>query len=104
MNMSSRSVASGLLRRRTGIAHAVAVAAAAATLFAAAPAPAAAADPVRLRYDVYNSGFRVLSFTIDVTEQARSYRIEGQFETRGIAGVLVGLKSRIEADGAFGAG
>jgi hypothetical protein len=100
MHMSSRSLASEFLHRR-GVALA---AAAAVAVFAAASAHAAAADPVRLRYDVYNSGFRVLSFTVNVTEEARSYRIDGQFETRGVVDVLMGLTSRIEAEGEIGAG
>jgi hypothetical protein len=93
--MSLRSFASDLLRR-----HGIAFAAAA--FAAASAAHAAAADPVRLRYDVYNSGFHAMTLTVNVTEEARSYRIAGQFETRGVIDVLMGLSSRVEAEGEIG--
>ncbi len=98
--MRLRSFTFGFMRRRGGIALA---AAAVASAMAAVHA-AAAAEPLRLRYDVYNSGFRVLTFTVNVREETRSYRLDGQFETRGMVDVLMGLSSRVEAEGEIGAG
>ena len=85
--------------RRAGTTIARALAA----LFALWAGGAAAADSLRLRYDVYGSGFHVMAFDVAIEEAAGAYRVASALQTQGVADTLLGFRMEARAAGALGA-
>jgi hypothetical protein len=58
----------------------------------------AAAEPLHLRYDIYSKGFRLLEFALAVEVGPQSYRVAGNFHTRGFWDTLMhfALESSVE--------
>jgi hypothetical protein len=59
---------------------------------------ASASEPLQLRYDIYSKGFRLFEFAMALDVNAQSYRVDGNFHTRGFWDKLMhfALESSVE--------
>lgn len=70
-------------------------------LFAFLAAPAGAAEPLRLQYEVYSSGFHVMTFEAAIEETGGAYRVGSVMKTSGVADTLLGFRMEARAAGAI---
>jgi hypothetical protein len=75
-----------------------------AAFFLISPIGQPRADTLGLRYEIYGSGFHLLSFDVTIAQGEEAYRINSAFRTRGLLDSVVGFLLRAEATGRVDAG